>query len=436
MTKRVKFEEMLGSLRRSLERVPEHRTGRNIQYEIVNAGLGAFSVFCMQSPSFLAHQRHMQQRQGRSNAKSLFGIEAIPSDGQIRNLLDPADPSHLHAPFWEIYERLQAGHYLDDYRGVGGTWLCSLDGTQYFASQKIHCPNCTVHVREGQTYYSHMVLAAVLVAPGQEQVIALDPEFITPQDGHDKQDCEQQAIKRWVKRNARRFAPWQVTILTDDLHGHQPLCQLLLEHQLHFIMTCREESHQALYQEVGLLTRLEGAIQRMTVRHWNGRYHELISYRWVEQVPVRAGAQALAVNWCEITIVQEDTGKQLYHNAWITSHELSEKTVPQVAAAGRAHWKVENENFNVLKNHGYHFEHNYGHGKQHLSALLLTLLLLAFLFHTVLHLSCAQYQAIRHKLGARRTFFNDLRTLTRYFYFPSWDELLAFMCRRLELSPG
>ena len=436
MTKRVKFQEMLGSLRRSLERVPEHRTGRNIQYEIVDAGLGAFSVFYMQSPSFLAHQRHMQQCQGRNNAKSLFGVEAIPSDGQIRNLLDPVDPSHLRAPFWEAYERLEAGGYLDDYRGVGGTRLCSLDGTQYFTSQKIHCPNCTVHVREEQTYYSHMVLAAVLVAPGHKQVIVLDPEFITPQDGHDKQDCEQQAIKRWVKRNAQRFPPWQVTILTDDLHSHQPLCQLLLEHKLHFIMTCREESHQALYQEVELLTRVEGAIQRMTVRHWNGRYHELRTTRWVEQVPVRAGAKALTVNWCEITIVQEDTGKPLYHNAWITSHELSEKTVPEVAAAGRAHWKVENENFNVLKNHGYHFEHNYGHGKRHLSAVLLTLLLLAFLFHTVLHLSCAQYQAIRQKLGPRRTFFNDLRALTRYFYFPSWDELLAFMYQQLELAPG
>jgi hypothetical protein len=427
---------MLGSLRRSLERVPEHRTGRNIQYQIVDAGLGAFSVFYMQSPSFLAHQRHMQQHQGQNNAHSLFGVEAIPCDEQIRNLLDPVSPSHLYAPFWEIYERLEASDSLDKYRGIGGTRLCSLDGTQYFGSQAIHCPNCTVHMREGQPHYMHMVLAAVLVAPGQKQVIALDPEFITPQDGHDKQDCEQQAIKRWVKRHVPRFAPWQVTILTDDLHSHQPLCQLLLEHKLHFIMTCREESHQALYREVELLARVQDGIESMTVRHWNGRYHEQRTYRWVEQVPVRAGADALAVNWCEITIVREDTGRQLYHNAWITSHELTEETVVEVAAAGRAHWKVENENFNVLKNHGYSFEHNYGHGQQHLSTVLLTLLLLAFLFHTVLRLSCCQYQAIREELGARRTFFNDLRALTRYLYFSGWDQLLAFMYQQLELAPG
>jgi hypothetical protein len=436
MAKRVKFQEMLGSVRRSLTAVPEHRNGRNIQYLIVQAGMGAFTVFFVQSPSFLAHQRHMEQRQGRNNARSLFGVEVIPSDGQTRNLLDPVEPSYLRAPFWEIYERLQAGGHLEAYESIGGTLLCSLDGTRYFASQRISCPNCTVHVHDEQDHYSHMVLAAVLVAPGKEHVIALDPEFITPQDGHDKQDCEQQAIKRWVKRNAGRFAPWKATILTDDLHSHQPLCELLLENELHFIMTCKTESHQALYQEVELLTRVEDAVQTMTTRRWNGRYHELSEYRWVDQVPIRAGAKALRVNWCEITIVREDTGKQMYHNAWITSHELTRETVPELVAAGRAHWKVENENFNVLKNHGYNFEHNYGHGKQHLSTVLLSLLLLAFLIHTVLHLSCPEYQAIRQKLGPRRTFFNDLRALTRYMYFSNWDELLAFMCQQLALTPG
>ena len=435
MGKRLKFQEMVHFARQILEKAPDYRIGKNSQYEIADAGLGAFSAFYMQAPSFLAHQRDMQKRKGQNNAQSLFEMETIPSDGQIRNLLDPVEPSHLRTPFWEIYERLQEGNYLDDYRSVGGTLLLSFDGTQYFSSQKIHCPNCTVRVRKEQEYFSHSVLAAVLVAPGKEHVIALEPEFITPQDGHDKQDCEQQAIKRWVKRNAERFDPWQVTVMTDDLHSHQPLCELLAEHKMHFIMTCKTESHQALYQEVELLTRVEGAVQTMTRRCWTGRYHEQWIYRWVEQVPVRVGTKALRVNWCEITIVREGTAKELYHNAWITSHKLTSKTVPEIVAAGRAHWKVENENFNVLKNRGYNFEHNYGHGKQHLSSVLLTLLLLAFLVHTVLHLSCLVYQAIRQALGPRRTFFNDLRALTRYLYFPSWDELLAFMYQQLELPP-
>jgi hypothetical protein len=408
MSKRLKFQEMVNSVRHSLEKAPDHRTGKNIQYEIVDAGLGAFSVFYMQSPSFLAHQRDMQKRKGQNNTQGLFDMERIPSDGQIRNLLDPVAPSDMSQPFWDIFAGLQAGKYLDEYRSVGGTYLCSFDGTQYFSSKTIHCPNCTVRVRKGEETYTHMVLAAVLVAPGKEQVIALEPEFISPQDGHDKQDCEQQAIKRWVRRNAERFDPWRVTALTDDLHSHQPLCELLTANKMHFILTCKEDSHQTLYQEVKLLSRIEGAVQTMTTTRWTGRYREEWTYRWVEQVPLKTGSQALPVNWCEITIMRQDTGQRLYHNAWITSHALTIKTVPEVVAAGRAHWKVENENFNVLKNRGYNFEHNYGHGKQHLSAILITLLLLAFLIHTVLHLSCLVYQAIRQALGPRRTLFNDL----------------------------
>jgi hypothetical protein len=427
---------MLAGLRRGLEAIPEHRAGRNIQYEIEDAGLGAFSVFYLQSPSFLAHQQRMRQKEGRDNARSLFGIEDIPSDGQLRSLLDPVTPSSLHQPFWDIYHLVQASGHLDSYRHVGGTLLCSMDGTRYFSSETIHCANCTVYEHKDRTVYAHMAVAAVLSAPGQPHVLALEPEFIVPQDGHNKQDCEQQAIKRWVTRNAERFEPGSVTVLTDDLHSHQPLCELLLSQHFHFILTCKPESHEALYQELELLTKVKEAHQTQAVRRWTGRRYEQWRYHWLNQVPLRAGAGALRVNWCEVTVVREDTGEQVYHNAWITSHELTAETVGEVADAGRARWKVENEGFNVLKNQGYAFEHNFGHGEQHLSAVLLTMLFLAFLFHSVLHLTCALYAAIRKAVGARRNFFDHLRALTTFFYFEGWDEMIAFMGRKLQLDTG
>jgi len=429
---------MLGSVRRSLALIPEHRTGRNTQYEIEDAGMGAFSVFYLQSPSFLAHQRRMRHKEGRDNAKSLFGILDIPSDPQLRNLLDPIEPGLFREPFWDIHHLVQASGHLESYRHVGGTFLCSMDGTRYFSSDTLHCENCTVYEHKGRTTYAHMVMAAVLSAPGQPHVLALEPEFIVPQDGHDKQDCEQQAIKRWVSRNAERFEAWSVTVLTDDLHSHQPLCELLLEKKLHFILTCKPESHETLYQELELLTKVKEAHQMHTIRRWTGRRYEQWRYRWVNQVPLRAGADALRVNWCEVTVVREDTGGQVYHNAWITSHELNANTMEEVADAGRARWKVENEGFNVLKNRGYQFEHNFGHGEQHLSAVLLTMLFLAFLFHSVLHLTCPVYQAIRQAVGARRNFFDHLRALTTFLYFSSWDEMMAFMAQKLELElePG
>ncbi len=432
----MKFQELVGSIREALERLPEHRSGQNTQYSLTEAGLSAFAVFYTQSPSFLAHQRDMQRQRGQHNAQSLFGVAQIPSDSQLRNLLDPLDPAGLQSPFWEIYARLEAGGHLADYTGVAGTRLISLDGSHYFSSQKLHCPNCRVTVRDEQPYYSHAVMLAVVCAPDQEHVICLEPEFITPQDGHDKQDCEQQATKRWVKRNAERFAPGTVTILADDLHCHYPLCKLLQQHHWHYILTCKPASHTALYEELQLLEHVPGAITTQVVEKWRGAHRERWVYRWAEQLPLRGDLDTVMVNWCELTIFDVEADKQLYHCAWATDHPVQAQTVPEIVASGRSRWKVENEGFNVLKNHGYHFEHNYGHGQQYLSSVLLTLLLLAFLCHSALGLTCATYQAVRRELGARRTFFNDLRTLTRYFYFPSWQRLLTFMYHQLDLPPA
>jgi hypothetical protein len=435
MGKPLKFKKLLAPVRAALDCLPEHRTGQNVQYTLTDAGLSAFAVFYMQSPSFLAYQRDMQRERGRNNAQSLFGVKRIPCNSQLRNLLDPTDPAGLRAPFWEIYGQLEAGGHLDAYTGVGGTRLVSLDGSQYFSSEKIHCPNCKVTMLEEQPHYAHGVLLAVVGAPEQAGVICLEPEFITPQDGHEKQDCEQQAIKRWVTRNAARFAPGSVTILTDDLHCHYPLCTLLTQHHMHFILTCKEPSHIALYEEVHLLEQVKGGISTQVVEKRHGRDRERWIYRWAEQVPLRGDLETLMVNWCELTIRDVATDKQVYHCAWATDHPVTAETVPEIVADGRSRWKVENEGFNVLKNQGYNFEHNFGHGQQHLSSVLLSLLLLAFLSHTALELTCPIYQAVRRELGARRTFFNDLRALTRYFYFSDWQCLLTFMYHQLDLPP-
>jgi hypothetical protein len=93
------------------------------------------------------------------------------------------------------------------------------------------------------------------------------------------------------------------------------------------------------------------------------------------------------------------------------------------------------ENNNVLKTKGYHLEHNFGHGQQYLSAFLLSLNLLAFLFHTVLEWSDDQYALLRRVLARRQTFFEDIRALTRYMVFDNWDHLMDFMIQGLALQP-
>jgi hypothetical protein len=408
--------------------LPDHRKpNNNRRYETRDGVLSAFAVFFMQSPSFLAHQRTMQGVRGRSNAQSLFQIEQIPSDTQIRNLLDPLRPSDFEPAFEWLFKQLAQSGGLDAFRDYHQTFLVALDGVVYFSSEKISCAHCSQRTdRAGQVHFYHSALTPVIVKPQMSQVLPLAPEFMKPQDGHDKQDCEQQAVKRWLGKHGSRLPPFSHTYLADDLFSHQPICQQIVDQQQYFLFVCKPDSHANLYEWVTMLDKADSLASHV-VRHWNGTHGEIWRYRFTHQIPIRAGAAALPVNWFELTIAHEQTGAVLYHNAFITNHAISSSVV------GRTRWKVENEHHNVLKNRGYHFEHNFGHGHQQLASVLCTLNLLAFLIHTILHLVDQLYRRLRDTLAVRQTFFNDLRALTRYMLFDSWLALFTFMADGLEL---
>ena len=414
---------------------PDTRTGGpNTRYEITDAALGAFAVFFTQEGSFLAHQTAMKLAKGRSNAERLFALHDLPSDNQIRNLLDPVSPKHLWPIYRHIFQALDGAGVLQRYRSHAHQLLMVMDGTQYFRSKKIQCPNCSQRVlSNGQTQYFHSVLTPVVAQPGNPHVLALEPEFIVPQDGHEKQDCEINAAKRWLEQHGDFYARLAVTVLGDDLYSRQPFCQALLDYHLHFILVCKPESHDHLYTTVEFLA-IKHLLGTKVVRRWTGQYAEIITYRYTEHLPLTADPQALEVNWCEVTVTREDTGELLYHNAWITDFPITDTTVEALVRDGRTRWKVENENNNVLKTKGYHLEHNFGHGQQFLASTLLSLNLLAFLFHTVFDLVDDQYRAIRTALRTRRTFFQDLETLLRYVPFDDWAALWTFMYHGLELD--
>jgi hypothetical protein len=202
---------------------------------------------------------------------------------------------------------------------------------------------------------------------------------------------------------AKVVAPHQVTILGDDLYSKQPFCALALQQGLHFILTCKPDSHPTLYERLAFWQANDG-MAVLECRHWNGRFTEVRRYRFINDVRLREGDDALSVNWFELTVVQAKTGEQLYHNSFITTHRLSADNVADVAQAGRGRWKIENENNNVLKTKSYHLEHNFGHGQQYLSAFLLSLNLLACLFHTVLEWSDDKYALLRRVLARRQAF--------------------------------
>jgi hypothetical protein len=168
------FNRMVKFLRSVVERFADKRIG-DVTYSMADAALGAFSVFFTQSPSFLAFQRTLQVTKGCNNALTLFGIQQIPSDNQIRNLLDPVPPAALLPVFGTVVEELHRGGHLDAYRCIGGDLLVAMDGTQYFSSTKIHCPQCSVTEHaNGSITYSHSVVTPVIVAPVASRAQAND----------------------------------------------------------------------------------------------------------------------------------------------------------------------------------------------------------------------------------------------------------------------
>ena len=169
-------------------------------------------------------------------------------------------------------------------------------------------------------------------------------------------------------------------------------------------------------------------------RKWNGKFHELITFRYCNNLPIKNGEEVLHINWAEVTITNTKTQEIIYHNSFITDIPVDQSNVEQIIQAGKSRWKVENENNNVLKTKGYHLVHNFGHGKQFLSSTLLTLNLLAFLSHIFLEFTGEIYWAVREELSARKTFFHDFRTLTKYLYFHSWHHLISFMAEELEVN--
>lgn len=431
------FDHLIERWRAVAAGLPDRRTGDNARYSMADIALSAFSVFFTQCPSFLSFQQNMEKARGHNNARSLFQIERIPSDNHLRDTLDPVAPEHLFSLFDELHQAFDQTGVLEEMRAVNRTRLIALDATWYFSSQSqnIHCPNCScLRHAEGQTTHFHSAITPIIVSPGHAQVVSLRPEFITPQDGQLKADCEINAAKRWLAAHATRYSTGNDTLLGDDLYAHQPFCRQVLLHGFHFLFTCKPASHSHLSQWVEALEPGRDLHPSKLKVKGKGNRWEHHHYRWAKGVPLTDSDDALKVNWCDVTVT-DDAGKILYRNAFLTDWDITADTVAGLVAAGRARWKIENEHNNVLKNRGYHLEHNFGHGKKHLSSLLLTMNLLAFALHTLLELTDPSYRLIRAAVGARRKFFTHLEALTTYLHFKTWEGLMDFMMRGLEIGP-
>jgi hypothetical protein len=411
--KQLSADALHALVQSAFREIPDDRTGPTIP--LPDALMSALAMFSLKDPSLLA----FQDRRYDENMKQLFLIGTVPSDTSMREILDLVDPSALRPVFSDIFRQLQRGKALEPFVFYKGSYLLSLDGTGYFSSQSIHCDCCMQKVNKttGDITYYHQMLGAVLLHPDRREVIPFAPEPIQKQDGTTKNDCERNAAKRLLQQVRQEHPRLKLTVVEDGLASNAPHIRELMKLDMRYILGVKPGDHAFLYDYV------ETAYDRneMTFIPWQeGEVWCEIGF--LNGVPLNDSNQDLLVNYleyCEYDL----QGKLIRRFSWITDLKLTKQNASLFVRGGRARWKIENETFNTLKNQGYHFEHNFGHGKHNLSVVFSMMMMLAFLIDQVQQLCCPLFRAVLKKVGSKKRLWERIRTHFWHFQLKSMRQL-------------
>jgi hypothetical protein len=417
--KHLNADALRKTLRERFASIEDSRVKPDIS--LADALMSGFAVFALKDPSLLAFDERRQDP--NSNLTSIFGIQRVATDSQLRLIIDEVNPSSLRSCFTDLFRQVQRGGALEAFRFLGDSYLLSFDGSEYFSSQKIHCPHCQVkHHSNGTITYHHQMLSAVFVHPDLREVLPVMPEPIHKQDGQHKNDCELNAAKRFFPAFRRDHPHLKVIAVGDGLTANAPLIRLLRLWSFGFILVAKPGDHAFLFARMEAAFRA-GQAEVLTIEdEATGKIHH---FRWLNQVALNESNPDVLVNFLEYWEISK--GGKIQTFSWVTHVELTEAVVGAVMLGGRARWKVENETHNTLKNQGYHYEHNYGHGRKHLAVNFVLLMFLAFTVDQVQQLSCGLFRAVWEKMGNKRRLWDEMRHLFHSFVFSSMCELLEAM---------
>jgi hypothetical protein len=407
------FDALIQRVRKRFETFPEQR--RCPSFPLADTLMAGLAVFSLKDPSLLAFCGRALDH----NLHSVFGLQRIPSDTQIRAILDDVPPTRLRPVFKDVFRQVQRGKILEDYVFLDGGYLVALDGVEYFCSPKVHCEHClTRQHRNGDVSYYHQLLGAVIVHPDFSEVIPLAPEPIQRQDGQDKNDCERNAARRWLKHFRQDHPHLKIIVTEDALSSNAPHIRDLRVQRCSFILGVKEADHQHLFEQ--FYQRLEGE-QVETVAVVDASTGITHSYLFTNGLSLNEANQDVKVNFLKYIEFHPDGEEHEW--TWVVEMKLTKANVSWVMRGGRTRWRIENETYNTLKNQGYHFEHNYGHGYQHLTEVFALLMMLAFLIDQVQQRCNPLFQKAWAKKGSKCGLWEAVRHLFASFEVASMAEI-------------
>jgi hypothetical protein len=382
-------------------------------------------MFSLKYPSLLQFDEERNVGILKHNLKTLFQVEQAPSDTQMRERLDEVDPAWIRKPYKEIFAEVQRGKGLEQYQYLEDKYLVSMDGTGCFSSDTVHCDNCCVkeHANGKKTYY-HQILGLAIVHPEHKFVIPFAPEPIIKQDGQSKNDCERNAGKRVLEDLKREHPHLKLIIVEDGLASNMPHIETIKSMGYSFILGAKPGDHKFLFDwiEGEYCTEYEKVDKEGTLH----------KFRFINGAPLNEKNFGCKVNFLEYWELKKDGSEQ--HFSWVTDLLITKENVFKIMRGGRARWRIENETFNTLKNQGYQFERNFGHGYRNLSTIFSMLMMLAFLVDQTQALCCDLFQKAVVYTKRKIKLWERLRNIFGLFLCDSWETVFKFLATEAPLT--
>lgn len=397
----TKLESLFGGV--------EDKRASNSSHKLEDILMSGYAMFSLKHPSL--HSFKEQNKIEKINLKEVYGISKLCSDTQMRRVLDKIDPIFIRDYFSKQFKLLEKAGTVRDYHYKIGSkkyLIISNDGVQHFSSKSCSCDKCLrKEHKDGSTTYHHNMLCCALVHPEKREVFVLDSEPILNEDGSTKNDCERNAAKRLLEHFGKAYKcpveKYNFLMVEDALYANEPHIRKLQEKGISFIINVKPTSQKTLFQQVaGRRERNQTKKYEVTI---NGVKHV---FEYINNL-VLTNSGGLRVNF--LSYKQIDEKGKMTTFTWITDIKLNKNNVFRVMMAGRSRWKIENETFNTLKNLGYHFEHNYGHGDDHLSTIFAFLMLLAFLIDQIIQSACHIFRAIELKIKTKIKLWQSIKSV-------------------------
>jgi len=393
------------------------RRETNQSYSLVDSLKSGFAIYSLKSSSLLSFQS--RSRVESTNLKNVYGIQEVPGDNGLRNILDNISTTELRNGFHKLFQYSRKLKILKNFKFWQNHLIVSIDGVEHFCSKKVSCVKCmSRNHRDGSTSYYHSMLSAAIVSPSQKEVFILDNEPIIKQDGAVKNDCERNAAKRLLSNLKCLYSNELMVLVFDALYACNPIIQQLNEvENWKYIISIKEDGNKHLFKQFDRKNENYKANWH-TIKNKEGS-HE---FGYINNLELNESSSETSVNMLYYIWTNKKGEHKVF--SWITNIKLSKSNVKNVMKMGRSRWKIENETFNTLKNQGYNFSHNFGHGENNLSTVFAYLMMMAFYVDQIQQHCCTYFKKLWEGLKTKVKLWDSMRAVFKILPKNNMTEVL------------